>query len=92
MCDLHLPFEKRALQYRVLDWAIDDIRKKQPGCIICAGDVTCDGNLEVYNTFLEKIKAIGIPFLYIPGNSDLTAFWKKLPKLQLFLCIIQSKN
>lgn len=71
MCDLHLPFDENALQYRVLDWAIADILKKTPDCIVFAGDVTCDGNLQVYSRFLDKISRIGIPFLYIPGNSDL---------------------
>lgn len=71
MCDLHLSFEKGALQYNVLDWAIEDIRKKQPGCIIYAGDVTGDGNLAVYEFFLETMNSLNIPFIYIPGNSDL---------------------
>lgn len=71
MCDLHLPFMEDALQYKVLDWALADIKKKTPACIIYAGDVTCDGNLSVYEAFLKKINSLGIPFLYIPGNSDL---------------------
>ena len=28
MCDLHLPFDRNALQYNILDWAIEDIKKK----------------------------------------------------------------
>ncbi len=71
MCDLHLPFDGNALQYNVLDWAIADINKKQPDCIVYAGDVTCDGDINVYNEFTLKMNAIGIPFFYIPGNSDL---------------------
>lgn len=71
MCDLHLPFEKGALQYSVLRWAIEDVTKKQPDCIIFAGDVTCDGNALVYEEFISKMNSLGIPFLYIPGNSDL---------------------
>ena len=71
MCDLHLPFDKNALQYDVLEWAIEDIRAKNPDCIAYAGDVTCDGNLDVYKWFIEKMQSIQIPFLFIPGNSDL---------------------
>jgi len=71
MCDLHLPFDTRALQYRVLDWAVGDIAKKAPDCIAFAGDVTCDGGEEAYRYFLQHIDALEIPFLYIPGNSDL---------------------
>ena len=71
MCDLHLPFDKNALQYKVLNWACEDIVKKNTDCIVFAGDVTCDGNSESYNFFIEKVKKLNIPFLYIPGNSDL---------------------
>ena len=71
MCDLHLPFDKNALQYDVLDWAIADAKKKRPDCIVFAGDATCDGNEEVYDFFIKAFKEIDIPFLYIPGNSDL---------------------
>ena len=71
MCDLHLPFDTNALQYRVLDWAVGDIAKKAPDCIVFAGDVTCDGGEEAYRYFLQHIDALEIPFLYIPGNSDL---------------------
>ncbi len=71
MCDLHLPFDKDALQYDVLEWAIADIERKNPDCIACVGDVTCDGNVDVYKWFLERMESINIPFLFIPGNSDL---------------------
>ena len=57
MCDLHLPFDKNALQYAVLEWAIDDIKRENPDCIIYAGDVTCDGNKEVY---LEDYRYIAL--------------------------------
>ncbi len=71
MCDLHLPFDKNALQYDVLKWAIADINLKKPDCIAFSGDVTCDGNLKIYKWFVEQMQGIGIPFLFIPGNSDL---------------------
>lgn len=71
MCDLHLPSYQNAMQYNVLDWAISDIKIKRPNCIVFAGDVTCDGNADVYVSFIEKMKTLSIPFLYIPGNSDL---------------------
>ena len=71
MCDLHLSFYKKAIQYDVLQWAIGNINENHADCIIFAGDVTADGNLNSYDFFLEKISDIKIPFLYIPGNSDL---------------------
>ena len=71
LCDLHLPTNKEVLQYKVLDWAIDNIKTTKPDCIIFAGDVACDGNIDVYRWFLAKMQEIGIPYIYIPGNSDL---------------------
>lgn len=71
MCDLHLPSDKNALQHKILDWTIGDILKKRPDCIICAGDITCDGNRDVFYGFTDKMNSLGIPFLYVPGNSDL---------------------
>lgn len=71
MCDLHLPLNRDALQYEVLKWAYEDVIKKQPDCIAFVGDVTCDGNEEAYEYFINVMKNTGIPFLFIPGNSDL---------------------
>lgn len=71
MCDLHLSDIKETLQYEVLDFALSDIQKECPNCIIYAGDVTCDGNIEVYKDFVSKASSLGIPFLFVPGNSDL---------------------
>ena len=72
MCDIHLPFDKSTLQYDVLEWAIINIKKKKTDCIIFAGDATCDGNKEIYNFFIDKIKETEIPFIFIPGSSDLS--------------------
>jgi len=71
MCDLHLSFDKNALQYDVLEWAISDIERKNPDCIAYVGDVTCDGNIAVYKWFVKRMQRTQIPFLLIPGNSDL---------------------
>lgn len=71
LCDLHLPPAKEVLQYDVMQWALDDLTEKKPDCIAFAGDVTCDGNREVYHHFVKKMQSLGIPFLFIPGNSDL---------------------
>ena len=71
MCDLHLPSETDALQYDVLAWAVADIRRKKPDCVIYAGDITCDGTAEVLHSFLQTMNSLDMPFLFIPGNSDL---------------------
>ena len=71
LCDLHLPSSKEVLQYDVMQWAMDDLTEKKPDCIAFAGDVTCDGNGEVYHYFIKEMQSLGIPFVFIPGNSDL---------------------
>ena len=71
MCDLHLPFDTRALQYDVLKWAASDIEKNSPDCVAFVGDVTCDGNEESYDFFLNTVGKLNTRVLYIPGNSDL---------------------
>ncbi len=71
MCDLHLPFDEEAVHYQALDWAVEEIKRRKPDCVACAGDITCDGNKAVYEKFLKKMKRLDVSFLYIPGNSDL---------------------
>lgn len=71
LCDLHLPVWREAIQYRMLEFVRKDIVKRQPDCIAFAGDATCDGDLSVYQQFISDMQALAIPFLYIPGNSDL---------------------
>lgn len=70
ICDLHLPEDENVLQYDVLEWAISDL-KQNADLIIFAGDVTCNGDIDVYNTFIKKMNGLSLPFLFIPGNSDL---------------------
>ena len=71
MCDLHLPENKSALSYDVCEWAMRDIKKEKPDCVLFAGDVTCFGDYRVYRDFIRKMQTLPMPFLYIPGNSDL---------------------
>lgn len=70
-CDIHLPVYKNALQYDVLNWALEDVQKKNAKCVVFAGDVTCDGNEKVYKDFLSLINNLPMKTVYIPGNSDL---------------------
>ena len=71
LCDLHLPKERRAIQYDVLEWAIRDISEQRPDCILFAGDATADGDRDSFEFFLSRLESTGIPFLLVPGNSDL---------------------
>ena len=70
-CDLHLSNIEDTLQYDVFDFVLSDVQKERPDCIIYAGDVTCDGNIEVYKSFVSRASSLGMPFLFVPGNSDL---------------------
>lgn len=71
LCDLHLPATANALQYKVLDWSVLKLKELQPDCIVFAGDATADGNAATYEYFLGRMQSLRLPFLYIPGNSDL---------------------
>lgn len=71
MCDLQLTLDKNALQYDVLNWAIADIKRKQPDFVIYVEDVNGVENQEDYNSFIKLMNEIGIPFLYISDDSNL---------------------
>jgi len=71
ICDIHLPESKNALQHKAFQWALEDICKNSPDCLICAGDLTCAGSLETYRFAVKSMNETGLPLLYIPGNSDL---------------------
>jgi len=70
-CDLHLSSYRNTVQYDVLDWILDIIRKNQFDAVLFPGDITADGDLTVYRSFLTRMQSLHIPFLWIPGNSDL---------------------
>lgn len=72
-CDVHLPAFKNVIQYDVLRWALYDVKRNNADCVIFAGDVTCDGNINVYKDFLSEFKKLPMRTLFIPGNSDLRA-------------------
>ena len=70
-CDLHLPYRRDAAAYQVLEWILDTVRREQPGAFLFAGDCTADGDEAAFRYFLERMGSLNIPFLWIPGNSDL---------------------
>ena len=70
MCDLHLPYNKNAVQYDVLDWACNDIKKKKAEAVVFAGDFTSDGNVFATKRFVRKMQSLELPTVIIPGNSD----------------------
>ena len=68
LCDLHLPFDARALQYDVLEWAVENIAQSGSDCIAFAGDATCDGKETSYDLFLKAVGRLNVPFLYYSGK------------------------
>ena len=71
LCDLHLSENTDTLQYDVLDWALCDLMEKRPDCVAFVGDASCDGSSASYAHLVRRMRQLPIPFLYIPGNSDL---------------------
>lgn len=69
--DLHLPYNEAAAQYRALDFILADAWKKKADLLVFAGDITANGDKGAAERFLKYVNASGIPFLVIPGNSDL---------------------
>ena len=71
LCDLHLSENTDTLQYDVLDWVLCDLMKKRPDCVAFVGDASCDGSDVAYAHLVRRMRQLRVPFLYIPGNSDL---------------------
>lgn len=84
LCDLHLGYNKTAVQYEAFDYALADIRRKQPEFVICAGDITSDGNVFAAKRFAKKMESLGIPYMTLLGNSDYRTE-KNIPILQTLL-------
>lgn len=70
LCDLHLPYHPDAIQYDVLRWAMDDIRKKQTDALVVPGDFTVHGDIVPAEAFLTAVQGLGIPYVLCTGNSE----------------------
>lgn len=68
--DLHLPYHPAAAQYDLLDWALQDLQKKQAAALVFTGDFTANGHPDSLRMFSEKIRGLNIPVIAAPGNSD----------------------
>jgi Icc protein len=56
----------------------DEIRQAHVDFIIHSGDMSQDDTLESYIYFSEKVKRLGVPIYYVPGNHDNPAVMKQL--------------
>lgn len=70
LCDLHLPYHPDAIQYDVLRWAMDDIRKKQAEALVVPGDFTVHGDIAPAEAFVAAVQALEIPYVLCTGNSE----------------------
>lgn len=70
-CDLHLSQYRNTAQYDVLKWILDTVRENDFDVVLYAGDVTADGDAKVYREFVETMEKLPVPFLWVPGNSDM---------------------
>lgn len=70
LSDLHLGYNKNAVQYEAFDYACEDILRKKPDLVAVAGDITSDGNIFAAKRFIKKIYSLHIPLVIVPGNSD----------------------
>ncbi len=68
-CDLHLPRDTRAVQYKALDFMLGEAEKC--GLFVFAGDYTANGDPDTAEYFLGKVGSLGVPSAVIAGNSDL---------------------
>ena len=71
IADLHIPETEGTVQYRVLDWALEDAREKHADLIVFVGDFSANGSIGAVRYFQEKISGFEIPIMIITGNSDL---------------------
>ncbi len=70
LADLHLPYDKTAIQYDALEFALNDALKKGAELLIFAGDQTADGNRETADYLINRLSETEVPYLIIAGNSD----------------------
>ena len=71
LADLHLPFIESASQYKALEFAVDSINRNMPDVVVGLGDMTACGDINAAEYFLNEMRKIDLPKLFILGNSDI---------------------
>ena len=71
IADIHLPPESNTLKDKYLDYALQQISKKNPDLLLMAGDATSTGALPALQRFYDKLDALSVKKLSTIGNSDL---------------------
>ena len=70
IADIHLTEWSDTVQYDSFSFALNSIKASKVDAVVCLGDVTAYGELSSANYFLERMKEINVPKLFILGNSD----------------------
>ena len=70
LADLHLTDNPRSVKLKVLDWALDEARRRNAGLLAGIGDLTATGSAVQSELLSGRIAACGIPFCATPGNAE----------------------
>lgn len=69
--DLHLTDNFNTVKSTVLDWALNEVRRRKVDLICLIGDLTAQGTGRQSERILELFRKNGIPFCSTPGNAEL---------------------
>lgn len=70
LSDLRLPYDAKAAPYKVLSWAIEDMRQKNAELAVFAGELTAEG-AEV--DFPEALRSLPIPAVYFAADRTVSS-------------------
>ena len=70
LADLHLPDSDNTAKEKVLNWAVEQIRKQHVSHIVCAGDMTAKGTYPAARRLVKKLKTLSCKFFHTPGNAE----------------------
>lgn len=71
LADMHLPERTDTVKELVFDWALAEAKRRGVELIVGAGDMTAMGTIGAARRLIDKLEAVGLPFLNAPGNAEL---------------------
>ena len=69
LCDTHLPLLENTPPYDTFDRAAEEAKKAD--YLFTLGDITAHGNKNGMEYFVQKMKALDLPWAAVPGNAEL---------------------
>lgn len=70
LADLHLTDNSGSVKLKVLDWALEEARRRDAGLLVGIGDLTATGSAVQAELLFGRVAACGIPFCATPGNAE----------------------